>query len=375
MEIQDIKNCLPLLQVLAHYNIQPDRHNQILCPFHADDKPSCKIYPETNTYHCFGCNKSGDVIQFIQDKEGCSKHLAILKAESWITGLPEPSPSPQPKPTKQPTTEPNYPELFTYFLQSIERSANAQSYCQQRGLDYKNLEIGYNSAEKWNKLKQCLIVPLKDKNGNITSLYGRRIAESPATLAGKKGHALEYGKHYYSENRSGLYPNYPPQETQTLIITEAIIDAATLALMKELKNEGNEGIKNVSILAAYGTNGFTKEHKAAVKALPNLKEIIIFFDGDEPGEESAALLAESLHELLPQVNICTIETLKDEDINSIYLKYGAETILQLINKRTILFPSFELSLTEPSNLQTFQLSNYQTISNPQTYQRPNLQTI
>jgi len=90
MEIQDIKNRLPILTVLAHYKIQVDRHNQILCPFHADDKPSCKIYPDTNTYHCFGCNKSGDVIQFIQDKEGCSKHLAILKAESWITGLPEP---------------------------------------------------------------------------------------------------------------------------------------------------------------------------------------------------------------------------------------------------------------------------------------------
>ena len=69
MEINDIKQRLPILQVLAHYNIQPDKHHQILCPFHPDDKPSCKIYPETNTYHCFACGKTGDTIQFIQDKE------------------------------------------------------------------------------------------------------------------------------------------------------------------------------------------------------------------------------------------------------------------------------------------------------------------
>jgi DNA primase len=116
-----------------------------------------------------------------------------------VTGLLE---SIQPGTAKQPTTEPNYPELFIYFLQSIERSANAHNYCTSRGLDYKVLQIGYNSAEKWNKLKQCIIFPLKDRSGNITSLYGRRITES-------KGYSLEYGKHYYSENRRGLYPNYP----------------------------------------------------------------------------------------------------------------------------------------------------------------------
>jgi DNA primase len=65
MEINEIKNRLPILQVLAHYKIQPDKHHQINCPFHQDDKPSCKIYPGTNTYHCFACGKTGDTIQFI----------------------------------------------------------------------------------------------------------------------------------------------------------------------------------------------------------------------------------------------------------------------------------------------------------------------
>jgi len=189
MQIEDIKNRLPLLTVLAHYNLKPDRHHQILCPFHEDDKPSCKIYPATNTYHCFACGKTGDAIQFIQDKEGITKHEAILKAESFINPEQIPTPKPEkPQPKPEPT-EKTFTELFVYFKESIARSTNAQNYCASRGLDYKILPIGYNSSEKWNKLKQCIIFPLKDKNGNIVSLYGRRITES-------KGQALEYGKHY-----------------------------------------------------------------------------------------------------------------------------------------------------------------------------------
>lgn len=80
MEIQEIKQRLPILQVLAHYGLKPDRSNHIKCPFHEDDKPSCHIYTETNTFHCFGCGAAGDQIEFIEKYEKCSKHEAILKA-------------------------------------------------------------------------------------------------------------------------------------------------------------------------------------------------------------------------------------------------------------------------------------------------------
>jgi len=60
MEIPDIKRHLPIATVLQHYNLTPDRNKQIRCPFHEDDTPSCRIYPETNSFHCFGCGASGD---------------------------------------------------------------------------------------------------------------------------------------------------------------------------------------------------------------------------------------------------------------------------------------------------------------------------
>jgi len=48
-----------------NYNIQV-RNNKSLCPFHIDTNPSLIFYPVTNTFHCFGCKKSGDVVEFIR---------------------------------------------------------------------------------------------------------------------------------------------------------------------------------------------------------------------------------------------------------------------------------------------------------------------
>jgi DNA primase len=69
MELSEIKSRLSIFQVLNHYGLKPNKHGFILCPFHDDHSPSLKVYPKTNTFHCFGCGKSGDVIEFIQLKK------------------------------------------------------------------------------------------------------------------------------------------------------------------------------------------------------------------------------------------------------------------------------------------------------------------
>jgi len=40
------------------------------CPFHDEKHPSFVIYRKTNSFHCFSCKKSGDVITFIQKMFG-----------------------------------------------------------------------------------------------------------------------------------------------------------------------------------------------------------------------------------------------------------------------------------------------------------------
>ena len=330
MQIPDIKQRLPITKVLSHYNIKIDKNHHIKCPFHQDDKPSCKIYPETGTFYCFGCGATGDQIEFIEKYEASTgsasgKHEALKKAAALageetnakdVMGIAS-------KGAAKGKAE-DFAGLFARQIASLPRSPKALDYLKGRGLN-PEMEIGYNSGQYWSKLKQCITFPLKDQAGNITSLYGRRITES-------NGYNIEYGRHYYSENRKGLYPSYPSQYTQTLIITEAIIDAASLVQCKD-------ALPCVSILAAYGTNGLSTEHKRAITAwsnpleinATNEKEIIFFFDGDQAGKDGALKYAEELAGL--GVKISIVAPPQDEDINSLWLNYGKDAILQLIEER------------------------------------------
>ena len=57
------------------------------CPFHTgDDTPSLCIYPDTNTWHCFGCGAGSNVLNWIQMKEGLNFYETVEKAMS-LTGI------------------------------------------------------------------------------------------------------------------------------------------------------------------------------------------------------------------------------------------------------------------------------------------------
>jgi DNA primase len=146
--------------------------------------------------------------------------------------------------------------------------------------------------------KGCLVFPLKNKDGQIVGMYFRE------TDNNKSNH------HYYLQNRQGLYPGYLKPETTKLILTESIIDTATLMLVPEITN-------NYQVLACYGTNGFTEEHTEAIKSLENLVEIILFFDGDKAGKEGIKKNAEIIRKLKPGIKIPHVDTPEGEDINSL----------------------------------------------------------
>ena len=308
MEIAYIKNQLQIAVVLNQYNLIANKNDHLKCPFHKDDKPSLRIYPKTNTYTCFGCGKTGDTIQFIQDIEKITKHQAIKKAETLI------SQSITIAPTKQEVAEINYKELFPKLQASLPRSEKAVEYLKSRNLYDIKIEMGYNGGSHYKSLKNCLIFPLKNQSNEIVSFYGRSVNGN--------------GKHYYTTNRKGLYPAYPNQETQTLILTESIIDATTV-----------NKYTNYQALALYGTNGLTAEIKTAIAELEQLQEIILFFDGDHAGREANKKYSKELNELKPKVKISAVETPETEDPNSLVIGHEPEILSHLIENRTTLFSS------------------------------------
>lgn len=80
---EDVKERVSIKDVLQHFGLQCNRYGNILCPFHADRNPSCKIYEETNSFYCFSCGAGGDVITF------AAKYLNVSNYESakYLAGV------------------------------------------------------------------------------------------------------------------------------------------------------------------------------------------------------------------------------------------------------------------------------------------------
>ncbi len=316
MEIKDIKAHLSIETVLKHYGLTPNKTNHVCCPFHDDKTPSLKIYHETNTYNCFGCDANGDVIQFIQDKENCTKHEALKKATELAKQF-APAPSKNLITPKKPSAGiacfgEDLEGAFLKMKQSLHRSKKAVAYLQDRCLSDVMLDQGFNN-NMFSALRQCIVYPLKNAENKIVSFYGRSIGK---------------GKHYYLPNRKGLYPNYPPAETKVLVLTESIIDAATI-----------QKYTDYQVLALYGTNGLTDEHIEAIESLTSLQEIILFFDGDEAGRKAVVTVSDRVRDFKNDVSFTSVTTPDDEDVNSLVQNNKAEILDYLIEKREVLYLS------------------------------------
>ncbi|WP_299436478.1 CHC2 zinc finger domain-containing protein [uncultured Maribacter sp.] len=306
MEISQIKKQLTITTLLEHYNI-PIKNKHCHCPFHNDKVPSMQVYPKTNTVYCFSgnCAKSGtsiDVIDFIMHKEQLTKYEAIVRAKNML----------------------GYSQTIAQVYQELKelglRSGKVHAYLQQRGLiGLEDMASNYRSSSyyKYTQLRNCIIFPLKNKQGTVVSLYGRSFTNTLRNC------------HFYLKNRKGLYPNYPNAQTKQLILTESIIDAATLLLHANLP-------KNSAVLACYGTNGFTTEHAEAASQLKELATISIWFDGDGAGRAAAIKLQTQLQQQHPNTIIVVIATPKEEDINSLWTNNEDATIFtSLLQEATV----------------------------------------
>jgi len=358
MEISEIKQRLTLNEILNYYNLKP-KNNMLLCPFHQDSKASLQVNLEKNFYKCHACGKSGDVIQFVQDFEKLTKHEALKKCTDLVKSPMSKVESLQ-KNTQNPTlkTKDFLGKMFGYFKNAIHNSKPAKEYLQSRALDYKKIEVGYNGgqfhhgARKDENLineclqygllidkglknaygifgKWCVCFALKNKENEVTGLYFR------STLNDKES------KHFYLKNRKGLYPNYPDRNTKKLILTESIIDCASLLQIKEIAD-------NYSLLACYGTNGLTEEHQQAIQDLPQLEEIIFFFDNDSAGKEAVQKYGAMLKSEYPTLKITSVEPI-NKDINETLQLHSEEIFTELLSQRKeieFLF-SIEDKTTEP----------------------------
>jgi DNA primase len=72
--IEEIKTRADIVAVIGqHVQLKKAGNSwKGLCPFHSEKSPSFNVMPHKNFYHCFGCQKHGDVITFVMEIEGKS---------------------------------------------------------------------------------------------------------------------------------------------------------------------------------------------------------------------------------------------------------------------------------------------------------------
>ena len=248
-------------------------------------------------------------------------------------------------------------KMFTYFKNAVHNSRPAQEYIKSRALDAAKVEIGYNTGQFHHGqrkeaalIKSCLEVGLlsrHDRPGRTGEEAYRPFAKLSIVFALRNQMNQVSGlyfrstvndsdqRHFYLKDRQGLYPGYPKAETTTLILTESIIDAATLLQVEEITT-------GYSVLALYGANGLTQEHIGAITALPHLTEIILWLNADEAGKAASRKYGPQLKERLPAVNVTCVPMPAGEDINSLAQAHSDQQVfIDLLNGRTDFFLSNE----------------------------------
>ena len=202
IDFAHVKENASFEQVLTHYNLTlTGRGTQraVLCPFHRERRPSCKIELEKRIFHCFGCGEKGNILEFVAKLEKSDLRTAATKItticgiatapprESGRRATPKPQATSAPPPTDQPApraasrspggreaaAEPvNPPLTFELKLDATH------PYLAGRGLSAEAVaEFGLGYCNR-GMMKGRICIPVHDDAGNLVAYSGRWVDES-----------------------------------------------------------------------------------------------------------------------------------------------------------------------------------------------------
>ena len=84
---EEVKRLVTVPEAAEFYGFHQNRSGFISCPFHSEKTPSLKLRPAS--WRCYGCGKSGTVIDFIGELFGLSPIDAVRRInEDFRLGLP-----------------------------------------------------------------------------------------------------------------------------------------------------------------------------------------------------------------------------------------------------------------------------------------------
>jgi len=306
--IDEVKQRTDIVEVVSRYVSlkKAGRNLSGLCPFHSEKHPSFFVYPEQQSWHCFGCNTGGDVFSFVMKKENMDfgETLHLLAERAGVV-IPSKFEREEGKGEKERLYQINEAaaQYFHNLLLNSPDGEKARSYVAGRGFTAKTItdfQLGF-SQNSWESLKQYLLergyaenemlkagliieaedskthdrfrnkimFPILDTRGRVIG-FGARVLDdslpkyvnSPQTPLFDKSSSL-YGVNLAA---AGI------RKQDTAVIVEGYMDVITAH---------QNGFNNV--VASMGTS-VTEKQVSSLKRLT--KNMILALDADVAGEEA-----------------------------------------------------------------------------------------
>ncbi|MFA4817870.1 MAG: DNA primase [Parcubacteria group bacterium] len=333
-DIEEIKSRLNIVDVLGTYiRLEKAGANwRALCPFHNEKSPSFMVSEERQRYHCFGCQKDGDIFSFVMEMEGLEFKDALNNLAEKA-GVELKKMNPKLAAEKNKTLE--ILELAAKFYETQlwkgEGKEKIIKYLYDRGLKdeaLKEFRLGY-APKGWRNLLQFLekrgykteeinktgllvkkennsyydrfrdriIFPIADVNGKVVG-YSARVAPGGDESQAKYVNTPETEVYHKSKILYGI--NTARQEMRQkdfVLLVEGNTDVIAA---------WQAGLKNT--VAVSGT-ALTSEQVGIIKRYTD--KVKMLFDMDSAGENATKKSIKICFEKEMEVKIVTLPESKD----------------------------------------------------------------
>ena len=307
--IDEVKQRSDIVEVIGQYASlkKAGRNLTALCPFHSEKHPSFFVYPEQQSWHCFGaCSTGGDVFAFIMRKENLDfgEALRLLAQRAGVT-LPSRIEREGGKDEKEELYQINEAAAlyFHNLLLNSPAAEKARGYIAKRGFSPQTVadfQLGF-SLDSWESLKQYLRERGYDESKLLTAglLIKAENGKTHDRFRGKlmfpirdiKGHTIGFGARVLDDSLP-KYVNSPQTPTFDKSSSLYGIDLAAAAIRQQDAAIIMEGYMDVitahqngitNAVASMGTS-ITETQVNTLKRLS--KNLLLALDADTGGEEA-----------------------------------------------------------------------------------------
>ena len=308
--ITEVKQRLDIVELVSEYvTLQKSGRNfKGLCPFHSEKHSSFFVFPEQQSWHCFGaCGTGGDVFSFVMKKEGIdfSQALRLLAQRGGITLSPPESTARAEDEEKEKLLQLNEAatEYYHHLLLITQAGEAARSYLERRKVmpeTIKEFRLGF-SPDAWETVKNYLLnkgheekelvaagLLIEKEGGGSYDRFRNRLMFPMCDI---RGRVTGFGARALDDSLP-KYINSP----QTSIFDKSSslygIDKAKSAIRKKNLVIIVEGYTDVltahqhgwqNVVASMGTS-LTEKQVRGIKGLTN--NITLALDADLAGEEA-----------------------------------------------------------------------------------------